>query len=235
MSMSLHINRASACCVAARWSWNRCRAKHLEMEACNNEMQHDVIFALGMPGAGKTTQCRKIAKEFGFRHIAVGELVRDKMKEDFDEKEDWQGFIDKGQLLPSKYIVSLIKQSMMEDNPSTNFIIDAFPGNPENLRTWNSEMADKMPLKFALFFDCEEKTAEARIMSRAQAGKRPDDCAEKIRLRHSTYRTESQPVVDELVKLSKVRKIDAEKSAHEVFKAVTAVFQDAGYSRSGPL
>ncbi|XP_071492016.1 UMP-CMP kinase-like [Diadema antillarum] len=179
MSMSLHINRVSSCCVAARWSWNRCWPKHLEMEAYK-EMQHDVIFALGMPGAGKTTQCRKIAKEFGFRHIAVGELVRDKMKEDFDEKEDWQGFLDKGQLLPSKYIVSLIKQSM-EDNPST-FIIDAFPGNPENLRTWNSEMADKMPLKFALFFDCKEKTAEARILSRAQTGKRLDDCTEKIRL-----------------------------------------------------
>lgn len=36
-----------------------------------------VFFVLGGPGAGKGTQCAKIAEYFGFRHISAGDLLRE--------------------------------------------------------------------------------------------------------------------------------------------------------------
>ncbi len=36
----------------------------------------NMIFVLGGPGSGKGTQCANIIKEFGFKHISTGDLLR---------------------------------------------------------------------------------------------------------------------------------------------------------------
>ena len=44
-----------------------------------------VIFILGGPGSGKGTQCAKIVEQFGYKHIAVGDLMRNEIKSDSDQ------------------------------------------------------------------------------------------------------------------------------------------------------
>ena len=39
-----------------------------------------VIFVLGGPGSGKSTQCAKIVEQFGYKHISVDDLVRSETK-----------------------------------------------------------------------------------------------------------------------------------------------------------
>jgi UMP-CMP kinase len=36
-----------------------------------------VVFVLGGPGAGKGTQCERIVKKFGFKHLSAGDLLRE--------------------------------------------------------------------------------------------------------------------------------------------------------------
>lgn len=36
-----------------------------------------IIFVIGGPGAGKGTQCKKIAELFGIVHISIGDVLRD--------------------------------------------------------------------------------------------------------------------------------------------------------------
>lgn len=35
-----------------------------------------VVFVLGGPGAGKGTQCSRLANEYGFLHVSAGDLLR---------------------------------------------------------------------------------------------------------------------------------------------------------------
>lgn len=36
-----------------------------------------VLFILGGPGAGKGTQCEILTKEYGYKHLSTGDLLRD--------------------------------------------------------------------------------------------------------------------------------------------------------------
>jgi UMP-CMP kinase len=44
---------------------------------------------------------------------------------------------------------------MKAANGKNNFLIDGFPRNRDNLDGWNSQMGDKVNLKFVLFFECD--------------------------------------------------------------------------------
>ncbi|CAF4358239.1 unnamed protein product, partial [Adineta steineri] len=37
----------------------------------------NVIFVLGGPGAGKGTQCARIAEKYGYVHLSAGDLLRE--------------------------------------------------------------------------------------------------------------------------------------------------------------
>ena len=38
-----------------------------------------IIFILGGPGAGKGTQCLRMAADFGFVHLSAGDLLRNEV------------------------------------------------------------------------------------------------------------------------------------------------------------
>ena len=39
-----------------------------------------IIFVIGGPASGKSTQCEKIVEEFGFTHISIGDLLRQEIE-----------------------------------------------------------------------------------------------------------------------------------------------------------
>lgn len=47
------------------------------MQADTQAQMPKVYFVLGGPGAGKGTQCVKLASEFAMTHLSAGELLRD--------------------------------------------------------------------------------------------------------------------------------------------------------------
>lgn len=62
------LSAAAACLERAAPRW-------LHHETSSPVAQH-FVFVLGEPGAGKSTQCSKLVKEFGFSHLSAGELLR---------------------------------------------------------------------------------------------------------------------------------------------------------------
>ena len=45
----------------------------------------------------------------------------------------------------------------METTAGKKFLIDGFPRNRDNLTGWETEMNDRVDLKFVMFFDCPEE------------------------------------------------------------------------------
>ena len=48
----------------------------------------------------------------------------------------------------------------MKKSGKSNFLIDGFPRNKENLDSWQKEMGDKTNVKFVLFFDCSHEVGQ---------------------------------------------------------------------------
>lgn len=86
-----------------------------------------VVFVLGGPGAGKGTQCSLIAKQYGYRHLSAGDLLREERNRPGSQYGDLiNEFIKEGQIVPMHITIGLLKNAMTADG-GVRFLIDGFP------------------------------------------------------------------------------------------------------------
>lgn len=193
------------------------------------KMVPNVVFVLGAPGAGKGTQCQKIVENFGYVHLSAGDLLREERKKPGSKYGELiETYIKEGKIVPVEITCSLLEQAI-EKSGKSNFLIDGFPRNQNNLDGWNKAMAEKVNLQFVLFFDCPFDTCTARIMKRATTSGRVDDNLDSLKLRFNTYMSETKPIIDHYAQLNLVKTINAAKSPEEVYSEVQQLFrQEAG-------
>ncbi|CAJ1438493.1 unnamed protein product [Effrenium voratum] len=187
-----------------------------------------VIFVLGGPGAGKGTQCARIAANFGFQHLSAGDLLREERKRPGSELGELiESHIKEGKLVPVSIVVRLLQKAMEERGwEDGKYLIDGFPRSFENLQGWNEALGDKVDVKCCLFFDCSEEVMEARLLERGKTSGRADDNLESIKKRFATFKQESLPVVEQFSSEGLMRRINAEQSLDEVWSCVQEVMHN---------
>lgn len=97
-----------------------------------NQMERNrVIISLwryaGGPCCGKTTQCAKIAKDFGYNHLSAAELVRNEMNKGTVVGKKCDHLIQDGEPMPLQLVLGVLKQAINKDVNSKGFLIDGFP------------------------------------------------------------------------------------------------------------
>ena len=66
------------------------------------------IIMLGAPGAGKGTQAKMIAKEYGIPHISTGDIFRANIKNGTELGKKAKEYMDQGLLVPDELVVDLV-------------------------------------------------------------------------------------------------------------------------------
>lgn len=183
------------------------------------EKKPTVVFVLGGPGSGKGTQCSNIIEHFGYTHLSAGDLLRAEIKSGSENGTMIQNMIKEGKIVPSEVTIKLLQRAM-EESGNEKFLIDGFPRNEENRAAF--EAVTGIEPSIVLFFDCDEKEMERRLLNRNEG--RVDDNIETIRKRFRVFMESSIPVVEYYESKGKVRKIDAAKPVDEVFESVKAIF-----------
>ena len=85
---------------------------------------------LGGPGVGKGTQCARVAREFDFNHVCVGDLLREEAKSPTSPYRDFiPESISKSVLLPAQLTTMLLKREMgsAPAGGARRFLLDGFP------------------------------------------------------------------------------------------------------------
>lgn len=191
-----------------------------------NRMLPEVVFVLGAPGAGKGTQCSLISKEFGFVHLSAGDLLREERQRPGSEYGEMiEEKIRNGEIVPVEVTCSLIHKAMQKSG-KTQFLIDGFPRNKNNLEGWEQVMSDKAKLLFVLFFECSRELCTERCLNRGAAGSgRSDDNLESLKKRFNTYLNDTMPIIEHYDAQGLVRRVNSENPPEEVFKDVKQVFK----------
>ena len=87
---------------------------------------YKVIVMMGPPGSGKGTQSAKIVREFGYKHISTGDLLREEAKADGCEGEELRRVHSLGRPVPNQLIVAILIKTMIL-NPAKCYLLDDFP------------------------------------------------------------------------------------------------------------
>lgn len=184
----------------------------------------NVVFVLGGPGSGKGTNCTKIVEKFGYVHLSAGDLLREERNSGSELASMINTFIAEGKIVPAEVTVRLLKAAM-EASEKSDFLVDGFPRDMDNLNCWQTEMVDSAVVKFLLFLDCPQEVMLARLLERGKTSGRNDDNEESITKRFKTYEESTRPIIEHFKSIEKIMTVCANRSQDQVFGDVSAIFQ----------
>jgi nucleoside-triphosphate--adenylate kinase len=82
----------------------------------------------GAPGTGKGTICSFMTRDFGFKHLSAGDLLRSHVSSKTKEGLQASSFLSQGKLVPDYLITSLMMQELTSNSyAKTNILLDGFP------------------------------------------------------------------------------------------------------------
>lgn len=108
----------------------------------------------GGPGTGKGTQCGRMVKEFGFKHISLGEILRTEVKNRSQTGKECASIMKAGKLT-----LRLMQNAMEQASDASGYILDGFPravnqakGFTKQVRVTVDPFQSTAPLMNSIFF-----------------------------------------------------------------------------------
>ncbi len=184
------------------------------------------ILLLGPQGAGKGTQAKRIAAEYGIPHIATGDMLREAIAAGTDLGLRVKPILDNGGLVPDELMIELIRDRLSHPDADTGFVLDGFPrtmGQADALDAMLSEIERDLDIVFALQLD--DEAALDRLLRRAQEEGRSDDTPEVIRTRLRNYHENTEPLIGHYRLQGNLVGIHADRSINEVFAEIQAALE----------
>ena len=84
------------------------------------------LLIMGPPGAGKGTQAKILAEKYSLIHLSTGDILRAEIRKKTDRGLEAQSYMDAGNLVPDKVLLSMMESTLTELQNS-GIILDGFP------------------------------------------------------------------------------------------------------------
>jgi adenylate kinase len=179
------------------------------------------VLLLGPQGAGKGTQAKRIAAEYGIPHVASGEILRAEMSTGTELGRRVKDVYDRGDLVSDDLMIELIRSRLAQADTENGFILDGFPRTTvqaEALDEMFGEIGRSFNVVFAL--QIPDEIAFERLRRRAEIEGRPDDTDEAIRRRLDNYHRETAPLIEYYRTRGNLVPIHGDRSENEVFAEI---------------
>jgi adenylate kinase len=180
------------------------------------------LLLLGPQGAGKGTQGKRVAADYGIPHVATGDMFRAAIAARTPLGLRVEPILAAGELVPDELTVELIRERLTQPDAGDGFALDGFPRN-----LVQAEALDRMlteigrTLDGVLYFDIPDEVGFERAMKRAADENRADDTPDVIRRRLAIYHDETEPVVEHYRATGKLVPLHAERSIEDVYREIT--------------
>ena len=179
------------------------------------------ILLLGPQGAGKGTQAKRIAAEYGIPHIATGDILRAAVANETELGLQVKPILESGHLVPDDLMILLIRDRLSWPDTAEGFILDGFPrtmAQADALDAMLEEIGRELDIVFELQLSDDESTK--RLLRRAELEGRTDDTPDVIRTRLANYHELTEPLVGHYRVKGNLVGIHADRPINEVFAEI---------------
>lgn len=174
-----------------------------------------MIIILGMAGAGKSTQCRKLMTNGAYQWLAVGELLRT-LETGMARAEMMHGHVLNDDIVTPIVRAELIR---MGDNPE--ILLDGCPRTIGQAQ-WLTTDVETPKVSKIIHMVVDDETALNRLMHRG----REDDTEDAMRLRFAGYHRDIGHVLDVFRSAGvMVCEVDASQEENRVYEEIVEILR----------
>ncbi|XP_075991366.1 adenylate kinase isoenzyme 1-like [Anticarsia gemmatalis] len=178
-----------------------------------------VVWILGGPGVGKSTQCQNVTRKYGLEHLAIGDLLRAEAVSGSDRANCLKSILRRGGLVPADIVLDLVKETIAKKGPGAKgFVIDGFPREKTQGIGFEEAVG---PASAIISIEASKDTLLQRLKACAKQSDRIDDNDISLMMRIETF-LESNHHVLAFYK-SRVIMIDGEGSPDSIFSQIQKI------------
>jgi len=213
------------------------------------------LIFLGPPGAGKGTQSRELAREWGVPQVATGEMLREAVAAGTPLGREAKRIMDSGALVPDDVMIGLIAERLRQPDAAGGFILDGFPRTIAQAEALERLLKDLgHTLDAVLYFEVAEPELVRRLTGRRlcrqcqtafhlvsapprRAGvcdrcdgelyQREDDSEATVRHRLQVYAQQTSPLLDYYRQRGQFAPINGEGAIGAIRDAIRRAATDA--------
>ncbi|KAF2789849.1 P-loop containing nucleoside triphosphate hydrolase protein [Melanomma pulvis-pyrius CBS 109.77] len=188
-----------------------------------------IIFIIGAPGSGKGTLCKRLAEEYGFSHLSVGDLLRD-VTSSSNTDVTIIDTVKSGELVPVEVLAPMLKGRVDKgkEDGQMKILLDGFPRRLDQAAP--VERLLRSPT-LVLFFDCPEQIAEKRFLTRMLTGREADD-EQTFRKRYQEFSRLNPSIVEHYRTRGIVLEIDTSGETEVSYQRLISALKGTGAWRS---
>jgi adenylate kinase len=217
---------------------------------------------LGPPGAGKGTQSKRVATQWGVPHLSTGDMFRESIARGSELGRIVRPIMERGELVPDELVMKMVEERLKRDDAAGGFVFDGFPRTIPQAEQLGvilekSGFGKPVVIDFCVDEDALIRRLSARWMCSLggeiyntydappkvpgvcdrDGGKlvqRPDDQPEVVKRRLRAYERQTKPLADYYRRQGVLDEVDASKGMEDVSRALTEIVRRAE-GRNGRL
>lgn len=120
-----------------------------------------IVVVAGPPGAGKGTQCAKLAQRFGLLHLSTGDIFRDAVARGTELGRRAQEYVERRDFVPDGLVLELIRERIAEAD-GAGVLLDGFPRTAEQARV----LTTTLPVERFVLLQVPDEACVARVRDR---------------------------------------------------------------------
>jgi adenylate kinase len=195
------------------------------------------LILLGPPGAGKGTQAQRIVETHGIPQLSTGDMLRAAVAAETEVGKRAKAVMDAGKLVSDDIVIAIVAERIDQPDCAKGFILDGFPRTLVQADATESMMKVKgIELASVIEIKVDDAVLADRVAGRytcANCGtgyhdtnlkpkvegvcdkcgsthfkRRPDDTAETVRTRMTSYYKETAPLLGYYYAKGKLHSVD---------------------------
>ncbi|MGD0054046.1 MAG: adenylate kinase [Acidimicrobiales bacterium] len=211
------------------------------------------LVILGKQGAGKGTQCKRLAARYNIPHVSTGDMLRAAVQADSMLGREVAAILDSGALVSDELVIKLVDDRFQRADAKDGALLDGFPRTIAQAEALEDLLGDD-GIKLCIDLDVSTELATQRLAMRrvcqecgsiynesdveaisgtcSKCGgdviQRADDYPDAIRKRLEAYERDTEPLLSFYDSRGLLVRVDGDQSPDDVTVAIQSVISVRG-------
>lgn len=153
------------------------------------------IVLLGAPGSGKGTQAKVLSEHYSIRHIGVGDVLRQSVRDGSAVGRQIDAELTRGDLVGDDVVLEVVWPLIVDAAAHGGYVLDGFPRTLQQAEmAFSAAVRDNVSADAVVYLEAERSLLLQRTLARA--ADRSDDVAAVIEHRLRVFEERTHPLVE---------------------------------------